>query len=298
MDAHITNEDKILHKLLDLEEETQIDIQFILEEVGDLAVGLERREHHRRIRKSRGKQLYVDMLFVLTHQHFPIEVAERYWNQILDHKDALNQILGRNAGIVVAALDYLTNSRIDNCIDFVLIPEASFWVVSEIALRDHLTGLYDKGTFQVKLSDEMKRFSRYGNDFSLIMMDIDDFKELNDSRGHIVGDEVLSRIGQLLQEEFRDIEVIARIGGEEFAVLLRQTDLREAFSSAERIRRAIANEFANDHRITVSIGVANCPRNARSMRDLITQADQALYQAKLAGKNKTVKARLKLMDDK
>jgi diguanylate cyclase (GGDEF)-like protein len=298
MDAHITNEDKILHKLLDLEEETQIDLQFIMEEVGDLTMTLDRRELHKRICDSRGKQLYADMLFVITHQHFPVEVAETCWNQILEHKDGLSQILGRNAGIVVATLDYLTNARIDHCIDFVLIPEASIWAVSEIALRDHLTGLYDKGTFRAKLSAEMKRFTRYGNDVSLILMDIDDFKKLNDSFGHIAGDQVLTKIGQLLQGEFRDMEVIARIGGEEFAILLPQTNLSEAYASAKRIRKAIEDKFTIDHRATVSMGVANCPRNACSMRDLIMQADQALYQAKMSGKNQTAKARLKLMNDK
>jgi diguanylate cyclase (GGDEF)-like protein len=298
MDAHITNEDKIRHKLLELEEENQIDLQLIMEEVGDLTITLDRRELHQRICDSRGKQLYADMLFVITHQHFPIEVAETCWHQMLDHKDTLNHILGRNTGIVVAVLDYLTNFRIDHCIDFVLIPEVAISAVSEIALRDHLTGLYDRGTFQAKFHAEMKRFSRYGNDVSLILMDIDDFKELNDSHGHIVGDQTLSRIGQLLQDEIRDVEVIARIGGEEFAILLPQTDLSEAYASAERIRKAIEDKFTIDHQVTVSIGVANCPRNACSMRDLITKADQALYQAKMAGKNQTAKARLKLMDDK
>jgi diguanylate cyclase (GGDEF)-like protein len=179
----------------------------------------------------------------------------------------------------------------------VLIPEASISAVSEIALRDHLTGLYDKGTFQAKLNAEMKRFSRYGNDVSLILMDIDDFKKLNDLHGHIIGDQALSRIGQLLQEEIRDVEVIARIGGEEFAILLPQTDLSAAYASAERIRKAIENEFTNDYQVTVSMGVANCPRNACSMHELITQADQALFQAKLNGKNQTVKASFKLMEN-
>jgi diguanylate cyclase (GGDEF)-like protein len=298
MNARFTNEEKIRHKLLELEEETQIDLQFIMEQVGDLAMGLDRQELHQRICDSRGKQLYADMLFVLTHQHFPIEVAETCWKRILEHKDGLNQTLGRNAGIVVAALDYLTNSRIDNYIDFILIPEAAIWAVSEIALRDHLTGLYDRGTFQAKLSAEMKRFSRYGNDVSLILMDIDDFKELNDLHGHIAGDQALSRIGRLLQDEIRDIEVIARIGGEEFAILLPQTDLSEAYASAERIRKTIEDEFNIDHQVTVSIGVANCPRNACSMHNLILQADQALYHAKLAGKNQTVKANFKLVENK
>ena len=292
------NEDKIRHKLLDLEEETQVDIQFIMEQAGDLAMEIDRQALHQKICDSRGNKLYADMLFVLTHQHFPIEVAATYWKGILEHKAKLNHILGRNAGIVVAAVDYLTNFEVENKLDFVLIPDASISAVSEIALRDHLTGLYDKGTFQAKFRAEMKRFSRYGNNVSLILMDIDDFKELNDLHGHIAGDQVLSRIGRLLQDEIRDVEVIARIGGEEFAILLPQTDLSEAYVSAERIRKAIADEFNIDHQLTVSIGVANCPRNASSMHDLILQADQALYQAKLANKNQTVKASLKLTENK
>jgi diguanylate cyclase (GGDEF)-like protein len=297
MDKPINNKAKIRHTLLDLEGETQVDILFIKEEAGEVPMKLARRELHHRLRGSRGNGLYTDMLFVLTHQHFPVEVAEKHWRQILKHQDALRKILGREAGIVVAALDYLKNFRVDNRVDYVLIPEKSIWAVSEIALRDHLTSLYDKGTFQAKLETEMKRFSRYGNDISLILMDIDNFKEINDSHGHIIGDDVLSRIGELLQREFRDTEVSARIGGEEFAILLPQTCLEEAFVSAERIRKLIAEEFSDQCQVTASFGVSSCPQNASTARDLIIQADQALYQSKIAGKNQSAKAALNLIEN-
>ena len=135
----------------------------------------------------------MDILFILTHQYYPTEVTKKHWYQIVKHKNALTQTLGRNTGIVVAALDYLTKFNKNISSNYVLIPEKSIWAVSEITLRDHLTGLYDKGTFQAKLNTEMKRVSQYGNTVSLILMNLDNFKETNDVHGHIAGDDVLTK---------------------------------------------------------------------------------------------------------
>jgi diguanylate cyclase (GGDEF)-like protein len=178
-------------------------------------------------------------------------------------------ILLWNAGIVLVAINYLTNFELENKLDFVLIPEASISAVSEITFQDHLTGLSDKGIFQTEIRAEIKRFSRYRNDGSRILIDIDNFKELNDLHRHIARDQLLSKIGRLLQDVVRDVEVIAHVGGEKFAILLPQTEFSEAHVSAKRIRKAIDDEFNIDHQVTVSIGAANCPRNACSMHDLI-----------------------------
>lgn len=162
--------------------------------------------------------------------------------------------------------------------------------VKELATIDGLTGLYNHRAFQERLESEIERARRFGLRLSLLMLDIDFFKRLNDTYGHSFGDEILRRIGCRIVESIRNIDLAARYGGEEFAVILPETSLEGAVVTAERIREAI-KDYRMTHgedviSVTVSVGISTYPVDALSRKDLIEKADVALYQAKNTGRDK------------
>jgi diguanylate cyclase (GGDEF)-like protein len=161
------------------------------------------------------------------------------------------------------------------------------------AVTDELTGLYNLRHFHETLDGEIERSRRFGTDVGVAMLDIDDFKVINDTFGHQQGDLVLIEVGRVLRELSRDIDEPARYGGEEMAVILPQTDVYGAELLAERMRAAIEDleiERLDGHghlKVTASFGVASLPDCARDKESLIAEADAALYRAKRAGKNRT-----------
>jgi diguanylate cyclase (GGDEF)-like protein len=163
-------------------------------------------------------------------------------------------------------------------------------VVERQAVTDALTGLANRRQFYEVLGREYERAQRFGTPLSLILLDIDDFKQINDTRGHLAGDAVLLGVAASLAELIREIDLAARFGGEEFAILLPQTAQDGAAQLAERLRREIAARpirFGPDEieGITASFGVAAGPEDSMTQIDLIASADAALYQAKRDGKN-------------
>jgi len=162
-------------------------------------------------------------------------------------------------------------------------------VCEEAAFTDHLTGLANRRRFERQLEREVARVERYGHPFSLLMIDIDSFKDLNDSFGHDAGDEAIRRLSKVLREGTRGIDLAARIGGEEFAVLLAETSKEGGLEVAERLRAAIkVMEIPTARHITASFGVAECPRDAHTAADVLKAADVALYEAKRNGRDRVV----------
>jgi diguanylate cyclase (GGDEF)-like protein len=165
-------------------------------------------------------------------------------------------------------------------------------LVSEQAVTDDLTGLANKRAFREVMEKEAARAGRFEHDLSLMILDIDDFKPVNDTHGHLQGDEVLRTVGRILDAESRGIDEPARYGGEEFAIALPETSTEGALEVAERVRAAIARtpihlvEGGGVIRATASIGVATLPGLAANAQDLIAAADGALYEAKRTGKNR------------
>jgi diguanylate cyclase (GGDEF)-like protein len=157
-------------------------------------------------------------------------------------------------------------------------------------LTDRLTGLYNYGTFVDYLHNEVTKVDRYGGDLSLLMLDLDQFKQFNDRHGHEAGNELLRRIGSAVGSLVRDADVAARYGGEEFAVLIRG-DESHGYELAERLRRAVetvtvsvrGGELASS---TISAGIAAYPAGARDEAELIEAADAALYESKRRGRNR------------
>jgi len=162
--------------------------------------------------------------------------------------------------------------------------------LEEIAITDSLTGLKNHGAFAQRLNEEFKRARRYQLELSLLMLDVDYFKKYNDSFGHLEGDKVLRRVGELLLEHARPSDFSARYGGEEFGVILANTSADGALAVAERIRQAVENEPFEKSRVTISLGISALTSETLDMNALISSADAALYKAKREGRNRTCQA--------
>ena len=153
-----------------------------------------------------------------------------------------------------------------------------------LAVTDGLTGLKNHRAFQERLVEECRRSARYHQPLSLLLLDVDHFKQFNDTFGHPAGDEVLKRVSTILQANVRTTDFVARYGGEEFAILLPETDAPRAIEAAERIRAAVAQE--EQPQITVSGGVASLQNSAAMPSLLVQEADRALYVSKSLGRNR------------
>jgi diguanylate cyclase (GGDEF)-like protein len=164
-------------------------------------------------------------------------------------------------------------------------------------ITDHLIGINNRRYLDKKIAEEISRAHRYGMTLSMLLLDIDHFKAVNDTYGHQIGDHVLKSLGQLLIKEVRDTDFVARYGGEEIAILCPQTPVSTAFDLAERLRRAIetsimvpADTYENRQEIiiTVSMGVAGFDQQVSDSHVLIQRVDEALYKAKNNGRNRVV----------
>jgi diguanylate cyclase (GGDEF)-like protein len=194
-------------------------------------------------------------------------------------------------GAEVGALGYITDptdlglllARARTLLDFKNYLDSC----EEAAFTDHLTGLANRRRFERQLAREVARTRRYERPFCLLMLDIDHFKRVNDTHGHETGDEALRRLGNTLQAGTRGIDIAARIGGEEFAIILTETDSRRGLEVAERLREEVkATEIPGAGHVTVSIGLAECTVAFSDVRELFSVADAALYEAKRAGRDR------------
>jgi len=161
------------------------------------------------------------------------------------------------------------------------------------AIRDDLTGLHNRRYFNERMIEEIERARRHGGRISLLFGDIDNFKRINDTYGHPVGDAVLKMLGCIFQEMLRRSDLVARYGGEEFAVLLFDSSREQAAVIAENLRQAIeAASLPGPEKIsvTISFGVAALGEDSNTMEGLISKADKAMYNAKTQGRNKVCSA--------
>jgi len=160
----------------------------------------------------------------------------------------------------------------------------------EQARRDPLTGLYNRRYLSEALQHELSRARRARKSVSVIIMDVDHFKKINDAHGHQLGDKFLQEIANLLSTHTRDFDFACRYGGEEFLLVLPSATARNAFKRAEQIRRQCADiriqHEDKELAVTISMGIATYPRHAKSVDELLSKADQALYISKRNGRNK------------
>lgn len=164
--------------------------------------------------------------------------------------------------------------------------------IERLAVTDGLTGLFNHRHFQERLAQELSRLDRLSGRLSLLLIDIDNFKKINDTYGHQVGDSVLIRVAALAKKTARNIDIPARYGGEEFAVVLLGTDEKGAMNMAERLRKTVMDtKFSsemNTFNVTVSIGISTSAEDVKKKEELIERADKALYHAKGSGRNRSI----------
>ncbi len=244
-----------------------------------------------RIIEEKGSEAYQVIFSVLTHLNLTTEEAEDYWKQIVSHRNSMSKALGRNVNFRTAICDYfcsisknMTNPIV---IEIRVLEEALFTLK-----YDSLTGLYTRRTFDDMFSRETDRATRYGLELSVLFFDLDDFKKINDTFGHLAGDETLKHVARLIMGELRTIDFAVRYGGEEIVVVLPETGKIDAFVVGERIRERVENarldHKGQDIRLTVSGGIASFPIDAIDTENLIKNSDIAVYKAKEAGKNNIV----------
>lgn len=206
--------------------------------------------------------------------------------------------------IRAGASDYLLKSQVnaallERSIRYAIERAKTLDVLHKLASYDELTGLYNRREMDRRLSEGVNHYLRYNHPMALVMIDVDHFKIINDSYGHRAGDEVLHQLGALLRASVREVDLTARYGGEELAVILPETTRQQAFGMAERLRRRIStqpftipqeNKQPIQLSITVSLGVAALPDDAVSAAALVDVADSCLYEAKRDGRNRTVRS--------
>ena len=168
--------------------------------------------------------------------------------------------------------------------------------LAELAVTDSLTGLYNRRHFEEILRDEVARIRRYGGHCALAMLDLDFFKNYNDTLGHLAGDDLLRDLAQMMRKHIRVTDILARYGGEEFSLIMVNTPKSEAIAAMERLRGLVeaypfrAGNIQPTGRLTVSVGIAGCPEDSTDFEELVRRADAALYTAKRRGRNQVQSA--------
>jgi diguanylate cyclase (GGDEF)-like protein len=242
------------------------------------------------IAEESGIGAYAALLLILTHLPFDEEEARRHWKSILAHREEICRALGRDTGVRVAVLDYFMNINRRLVAPTLIDLELSEMQAGERG-TDPLTGLATDRRFRAAVQAELRRARRYRQHAAVVVVDLDDFAGVNERVGVLVGDRLLREVGILLKNAIRDIDVVARLGEDEMAVLLPETGRNAALSVAERFRLEVEGYFATRESrgapvgLTISAGVAAYPEDAATPEALLERAAQALYQAKAAGRN-------------
>lgn len=224
------------------------------------------------------------------HLDFTEEEARFHWKGITQSAANLQKKLKRPISPPIAIVDYFTN--ITHILNAPLIIEIdAFKQTERLAMVDSLTGVFNRRYMDIILKKEINRCARYEKEFSIVLLDIDNFKAVNDTRGHSFGDKVLRKLSTLITESLREEDILCRYGGEEFLIVLPETNSESGFFTANRIRNYLkSNSFFIQYGITFSAGIATYPSTANTLENLLTNADTALYEAKRAGKDQIIAA--------
>ncbi len=244
-------------------------------------------EAARSLYKSGEKNIYARLLHIMCHLRLAPAEAKKTWEAIMAHRDTMEEKLGRSTGFRVAMLDYFINESRELKNPKVI----EIHVYAETARQaavDELTGIFNRRFFDAAIERELKQAARRNRELSLLILDIDNFKKINDTHGHTTGDAVISALGKLLKRQIRSEDTPCRIGGEEFALLLPETGVEGAEIVAEKIRHEFSKLKIASTDLSVSGGLATYPADAASSADLIDRADQMLYFAKYSGKNRVI----------
>jgi diguanylate cyclase (GGDEF)-like protein len=240
------------------------------------------------IARAEGDLIFPVLLNVFTQLDFSQNEAKEIWEGILKHRKEMSDSFKRQVNLLTAICDYFLT--IKKSFNYPKVVELKvFEEANHFSKCDSLTGLYNRGYFEDSLSGEISRARRYDTEFSILFLDLDDFKKVNDTMGHLAGDFVLKKVSNLIIKEKREEDVVARYGGEELVVILPETNKVNTIIKSERIRKKIQDMplvfDGQKIQISVSGGIATFPQDATEANKLIRCADQALYRAKSEGKN-------------
>jgi diguanylate cyclase (GGDEF)-like protein len=242
------------------------------------------------IRAEEGIKAYSALLLILTRMPFEESEARRHWEAILEHRRALASSLQREVALRVAVLDYFLN--LNRQLTGPRVIDLSFAERQEPGSPvDRVTGLATAASFLANLQNETRRAKRYDLGLCVLYVDLDNFREINERHGELVGGILLRETAILITNKIRDIDAAARLAGEEFGVILPETERMGAFLVAERIRREVERhgfKRSVDGRpigLTVSVGLARYPDDATTADRLIQRAEEALHLAKSRGGN-------------
>jgi diguanylate cyclase (GGDEF)-like protein len=235
-----------------------------------------------------GSKTCVAVFAVAAGLDLPDETACLHWNAIQEHYKKLRQLLGRDLHVITVISDYLhTVTRLFNRSR--LVEVRSYERMVNESIHDSLTGLANRSHFAALYDQQIALAQRYDSDLSILFLDIDNFKDINDNYGHIAGDIALKIVADIIKKEKRNTDIAARYGGEEFVVMMPHTSSLNGYVLAERIRHAVEKTSITHNQLsialTISGGLASFPLNSENPNDLLRMADDAVYLAKGAGKN-------------
>jgi diguanylate cyclase (GGDEF)-like protein len=235
-----------------------------------------------------GPEACAALFIVLAGIDLPAETARIHWNAVREHGKGLRERLGRDPDLTTVIGDYLRvatgllgHTR--------LVEIGSYEKTVNESIHDSLTGLANRDHFASLYEQQIASARRYGTELSILFLDLDDFKDINDNYGHTAGDIVLKTVAGIIEKEKRDSDIAARYGGDEFVVMMPHTSSISGHVLAERIRGGIEKSLIRHNHLkialTVSGGLASFPLNSQNPHDLLHMADEAVYLAKGAGKN-------------
>lgn len=258
-----------------------------LSEMGQAPDEVDRRL--RELAQTDGDDVFSDLISVLTHLEMSPEDAQEHWAGIREHRRRMCERMGSDIDIRVATLDYLltVSKLIDNpkIVEIYVFDQAR-----ESAITDGLTEVYNYRYFQLSLRHELARSRRHEKVFSVVLLDLDGFKGYNDTCGHVAGDDALRKVARILMDNTRGLDLVARCGGDEFALLLPEVGHEGAEILAGRLVQRVAEaDFPGQEKsptgpLTASAGIASFPLHGGEARALMMNADQALYRVKESGK--------------
>lgn len=239
--------------------------------------------------ESQGEVVLRALFKILANIAIPLDQCQTHWHNCLEHQLKLSQLLNRKITLTTALCDYLKTTT-----DYLphprLIDASAYETMIHNSIHDQLTGLYNRRYFDETYHQQAALAVRFQQDLAILFLDLDNFKYINDTHGHLAGDIVLEKVAEAISKEKRDSDIAARFGGEEFVLILTHTDNLSAFAFAERLRETIASleidYLGNILRVTISGGIASYPLSSNSPEKLLEMADSAVYLAKGAGRNK------------
>ncbi|MBN1699068.1 MAG: GGDEF domain-containing protein [Spirochaetales bacterium] len=265
-------------------------VRYFLEKKEDHISRQEKKEFEEFIKINEG-MIYSKIFFEYSQLEIDNKRAKDFLENVVKNKMRLEAAMNTSFDFRVSFLDYLIRNinSITQASEPRIIEDKIFRNLNQLIVKDELTGLFNFRHYENELEKEFSRARRYDHPFSLVIMDIDDFKIYNDKFGHIEGNHVLQKISQIILESVRITDIPCRYGGEEFAIILPQTGSEGAYFRSEKIRETVEQQKFRQ-KLTISGGIAVFPDDTdRSDRTLFEYADKALYYSKEKGKNRVTR---------